>query len=158
MGSQPTPEEAANALQDISDRREQATAPDAHPTWTIWAFALAVLAIGVTSDLLPELRTPLLYALVAAALLFTFLPRWKRSGSALGYQRSPVARAAGTPARARVLRMLTMLGLIIVVAVGATVMRNFDVPYPMTIGSAVIVATMPLWRRLLDSASRAPKA
>ncbi|GAA1780182.1 hypothetical protein [Streptomonospora arabica] len=158
MGSQPSPEEAAEALQEVAEHRQQAAVPDAHPKWTLWVVGALAIGVGVASDLRPDLGTSLLYVLAAAALLLTYLPRSKRLGSAMGYRRSPDPRPVGMPARARALRLVVFLALIALVAVASVLLRTWDVPYPATIGSAAVVATMPLWHRLLRRAAHGPRA
>ncbi|MFC3999313.1 hypothetical protein ACFOVU_25610 [Nocardiopsis sediminis] len=153
MGSQLSPEEAAGALHEVTERRQQASGSDAHPKWTLWAIGALAIGVCVASDLRSDLGTPLLYVLAAAVLLLTFLPRWKRAGSALGYRRTPKISA-----RARVVRPLVMLALGALFAVVLIPLRIWEVPYPATIGSVVVVATIPLWGRLLDRAARGPKA
>lgn len=156
MGTQPTPEEAANSLNQVAEHREQAASPTSHPTWTLWVIGAAVIGYGLASDLRPDLGTSLLYVLVAGALLLTFLPRWKRAGSAMGYRHSP--GLGPISARARLLRAGVMLALMVLFAVGAVALRSWDLPYPTTIASLVVVATMPLWHRLLNRAALGPKA
>ncbi|GLU47577.1 hypothetical protein [Nocardiopsis ansamitocini] len=158
MQSHPTPEEAAKALNEVNERREQAAAPDAHPAWTLWALGAVAIGYGVVSDLRPDLSTPLLFVLVAAALALAALPRWKRSGSAMGYQRSPSSHPVGMSGRARMMRTGVMLVLMALAAAAGLIMRSFDVPYPTTIGITVVVLTIPLWRGLLNRAARDPKA
>lgn len=150
----PTPEEAANALGEVTQRREQAATTSAHPTWTLWVIGAAAIAFGLASDLRPDLGTELLYLFATAAILLTFLPRWKRSGAALGYQRSPAPRITG---RGRALRAGVMLTLMVLFAGGAMALRSFEVPYPTTIASLVVVVSMPVWHWLLNRAAHAPK-
>lgn len=156
MASQPTPEEATNALHEVAERRQQATNLDSHPKWMLWGIAALVIVVGVASDLRPELSTPLSYLLLAAALL-AYLPRWKRFGSAMGYQRSPAPRPVGMPARTAALNRGVLLMMMIVVVAASAMMRTWDVPYPTTLGSVVIVATMPLWQRLFNRPPRETK-
>ncbi|MFD3686412.1 hypothetical protein ACFWTE_16485 [Nocardiopsis sp. NPDC058631] len=155
MGTQPTPEEAASALNEVAERREQAASTNAHPVWTLWVIGAGAIGFGLASDLWPERSTELLYLFATGALLLVFLPRWKRPGSAMGYQSDP--RPVGISARGRALRALVMLALMAVFAAGAVALRSWDVPYPTTIASFVVVVTMPLWHRLLNRAARDPK-
>lgn len=156
MGSHPSPEEAAKALREVAEHRQQASSPDAYPKWALLAIGVLILGVGVGSDLRPDLSEQLRYLLLAGALLLTFLPRWKRAGSAMGYQRHP--RTAEMSARARVLRGLMLLALIVLVAVASVLLRRWDVPYPATIGSVAILVTMPLWYWLLNRVGREPVA
>jgi len=156
MGTQPTPEEAANALNEVAERREQAARPGTHPLWTLVVISVGAVGFGLASDLWPERGTELVYVFATAALLLVFLPRWKRPGSAMGYQSDP--RLVGISARGRALRALVMLALMAVFAAGAVALRSWDLPYPTTIASFVVVVTMPLWHWLLNRAARGPKA
>ncbi|GLU47481.1 hypothetical protein [Nocardiopsis ansamitocini] len=132
MASHPTP----------NGHHEQA--PDAHPAWTLWVLGAVAIGYGVVSDLRPDLSTPLLFVLVAAALALAALPRWKRS----------TGDRPKMSGRARVMRGGVMLVLMALAAAAGVAMRTFDVPYPTTIGITVVVLTIPLWRGLLNRAAR----
>ncbi len=154
MATEPTPQEASDALREISERKQQATGRAPQPKWVLWATAALVLALGLVSDLSPQLQTPMSYLILAFVLLVSYLPRWKRFGSAVGYQRSPGIRRGAMSRRTRLLNVLVLLVMIVLVLVVSTLLRDSEVPYPGTIVSLLLVAAMPLWQRLFGRRMR----
>lgn len=157
MATEPTPQEASDALREISARKQQAAGRNSQPKWVLWATAALVLALGLTSDLSPQLRTPVSYLVLAFVLVVTILSRWKRLGSAIGYQRSPSVRPAMSP-RTRLLNILVLLVMIVLVLGASALLRDSEVPYPGTIASVLIVVTMPLWQRFFGYRMRGSRA
>lgn len=159
MATEPTPQEASDALREISARKQQAVGRNSQPKWVLWATAALVLALGLTSDLSPQLRTPVSYLVLAFVLVVTILSRWKRLGSAIGYQRSPSVRPAMS-LRTRLLNILVLLVMIVLVLVlgASALLRDSEVPYPGTIASVLIVVTMPLWQRFFGYRMRGSRA
>ena len=157
MATEPTPQEASDALREISARKQQAVGRNSQPKWVLWATAALVLALGLTSDLSPQLRTPVSYLVLAFVLVVTILSRWKRLGSAIGYQRSPSVRPAMS-VRTRLLNILVLLVMIVLVLGASALLRDSEVPYPGTIASVLIVVTMPLWQRFFGYRMRGSRA
>lgn len=157
MATEPTPQEASDALREISARKQQAVGRNSQPKWVLWATAALVLALGLTSDLSPQLRTPVSYLVLAFVLVVTILSRWKRLGSAIGYQRSPSVRPAMS-LRTRLLNILVLLVMIVLVLGASALLRDSEVPYPGTIASVLIVVTMPLWQRFFGYRMRGSRA
>lgn len=157
MATEPTPQEASDALREISARKQQVAGRNSQPKWVLWATAALVLALGLTSDLSPQLRTPVSYLVVAFVLVVTFLSRWKRLGSAIGYQRSPSVRPAMS-LRTRLLNILVLLVMIVLVLGASALLRGSEVPYPGTIASVLIVVMMPLWQRFFGHRMRESRA
>ena len=157
MATEPTPQEASDALREISARKQQAVGRNSQPKWVLWATAALVLALGLTSDLSPQLRTPVSYLVLAFVLVVTILSRWKRLGSAIGYQRSPSVRPAMS-LRTRLLNILVLLVMIVFVLGASALLRDSEVPYPGTIASVLIVVTMPLWQRFFGYRMRGSRA
>lgn len=157
MASQPTPEEAADALREVTERRQQAAGLDSHPKWALWVIAALAIVVGVSSDLRPDLSTPLTYLLAAGGLLLGYLPRWRRFGSAMGYRHSLDPRPVGMPARTKALNLGVLLGMMVLVVTASAMLRAWDMPYPTTIMSVLIVVAVMLRYRLLNRPSREPK-
>ena len=157
MATEPTPQEASDALREISARKQQVTGRNSQPKWVLWATAALVLALRLTSDLSPQLRTPVSYLVLAFVLVVTILSRWKRLGSAIGYQRSPSVRPAMS-LRTRLLNILVLLVMIVLVLGASALLRDSEVPYPGTIAGVLIVATMPLWQRFFGHRMRGSRA
>lgn len=157
MASEPTPEEAADALREVTERRKQAANLDSHPKWVFWAIGALIIIVGVSSDLRPELSTPLTYLLAACGLLLAYLPRWKRFGSAMGYRHSLDPRPVGMPTRTKALNLVVLLALMLLTFVASTMFRIWDVPYPTTIFSILIVVAVTLRYWLLNRPSHEPK-
>lgn len=132
---------------EVTENQPTAASGKPKPNWLLRAFAVVVVGVGVGTDLRPDLVRPLTYVLVAAVVILVVLPRWKGLGAARG-GRSITTRSVGVGMLNLVLGRLVTFGLLIGYLVARVLLGAWEVPMPATIASALIVVTMPLWRRV----------
>ncbi len=115
--------------------------------WLLWVFAATVLGVGVGTDLRPDWGRQLGYVLIACVVILVVLPRWKGFATARGGGRSITTRSVGVGALNLVLGRLVTFALLIGYVVAKVVLQAWEVPMPATVASALMIVTMPLWRR-----------
>ncbi|WP_243790311.1 hypothetical protein [Saccharopolyspora gloriosae] len=113
----------------------------------LWVFAATVLGVGVGTDLRPDWGRQLGYVLIACVVILVVLPRWKGFATARGGGRSITTRSVGVGALNLVLGRLVTFALLIGYVVAKVVLQAWEVPMPATVASALMIVTMPLWRR-----------
>ncbi|GAB2649572.1 hypothetical protein GCM10027271_04050 [Saccharopolyspora gloriosae] len=133
---------------EIAERRPSAASGRPKPNWLLRVFAVVVLGVGAGTDLRPDLSTQLTYVLIASVVILVVLPRWKGFAAARGGGRSITTRSVGVGMLNLVLGRLVTFGLLIGYLVARVLLGAWEVPMPATIASALIVVTMPLWRRV----------
>lgn len=105
---------------------------------------MAVLAVAlcVSADLNSDLQPLMNWALAAFALVMTAASRSKRFGAALGYHRVPAPEHS---LGGRVGRLAVAVALALLLAVA---LRAAQIPFPTTIGMAVLAVLIFGWEPL----------
>ncbi|MEY8042768.1 hypothetical protein AB8O55_25460 [Saccharopolyspora cebuensis] len=137
----PTPEEARAALHQVGDQ-QAAARRGAEPRWALAVLAVLALALGVSADLGSDLHLLVYCGLAAFALVLTAASRSRRLGGALGYRRAP---APDVSWGGRVARLAVGAVLALLLAAG---LRAADVPFPTTIGMALLAVLIFGWEPL----------
>jgi hypothetical protein len=151
--TEPTPEEAARALREIGQRRQQVYRGSASPRW-MWIVAGVLVVVYCTvSDLFPSSALWLSWSFTALVLVMAVAGRTRPGSSLLGRRVRP---AGAGPFKLRLLRVL--VGLAVGVACGLTV-RLLHVPHGKIIygalaGAYVVLLGPQVQAWLLDRAAR----
>ncbi|AHH98062.1 hypothetical protein GCM10010174_05270 [Kutzneria viridogrisea] len=132
--SQPTPEEAARALREVSDRRAQGLRGTVHPRW-VWVLAGAFLAGYLAAmDLLPEdARGWVSWAFAAVMLVYALGVRSRFASTLMG--QSARANLGSVPVRPRV---FYLIGLLVCTGLLMLVLHLLQVPHMMIVYGVVV--------------------
>jgi hypothetical protein len=106
---EPTPQQAARALRELTARRHQALRLRS-PRWVWWLAGVWFLAVGFAEDVFPRAAWVINLGAVVALLALALSVRYRPVGAALGYRASVRGRP---PAR------VSMVTIGAVVAIGA---------------------------------------
>ncbi len=84
---EPTPQQAARALRELTARRHQAWRFRS-PRWLWWLAGMWFLAVGFAEDMFPRAAWMINLGVVVAMLVLAFSVRYRPVGAALGYRAS----------------------------------------------------------------------
>lgn len=151
----PSPEQAADALGEISGWQQRAAVKASkRPEWLWWTAAGGIVLSGLAADLWPSLGPVPGLVVAALALCLVASMRSRRIATTMGYQAAPDLRSMPRKA-VSVTRVLVVaaLALALIMTVALTA---FHVPFRNTIGCVVIAALVvavvrPMSRSLLDA-------
>ncbi|MFR9730262.1 hypothetical protein ACL03H_13615 [Saccharopolyspora sp. MS10] len=132
---------------DDTEREPVAASGESKRNWLLWALGAVVLGVGIGTDLRPDWSVPLTYVLVAGVVVLVVVPRWK--GIAAARRRSITTRTVGVGVANLVLGRLVTFALLIGYVVARVLFGAWGLPLPATAASALIIVTMPLWRRVV---------
>jgi hypothetical protein len=107
---EPTPQQAARALRELTARRHQALRLRS-PRWLWWLAGLVFPAEGLAEDLFPRAAGAISLSVVGALLALALSVRYRPVGAALGYRASVRARPPAS------VSVVTFGGLVAIIAV-----------------------------------------
>ncbi len=146
--NQPTPEEAARALQDIEQRRDQVLREGSGPRWMWYLLGAAFVVRGLVADLAGMSAASVVsWAIVAVLAVLVVMQHTRRGAARLGYRAMPAWNAFP----AWYLGMLAVAAIATVIAASlllGVLVAAFDLPYQQTIvgaGTGLAVALVGRW-------------
>lgn len=152
---EPSPEQAAHELGEISDRQQRAAVKAARPPeWVWWSMAAGMILSGVAADLWPSLGGVPGLVLAGLAVFLVLGIRSKRIAAAMGFRAAPNRQSVPRKAVGRkYLLAIAFLALALLMAVGATALH---VPFTQAIFSVVmavvwVLVVRPVFRSLLST-------
>ena len=110
---EPTPQQAARALRELTARRHQALRFRT-PRWVRWLAGIWFLAVGFAEDLFPRVAWVFSFCVIVALLAFALSVRYRPVGAALGYR----ASVRGRPPTS--VSIVTIGGIVAIAAVEFT--------------------------------------
>ncbi|WP_413809142.1 hypothetical protein [Streptomyces sp. OE57] len=152
MSERVTPSaEAARALRDIDQRRDQARASEQESRWVGVVFGVAIFAELSAPDFFGDgVRSGISMAVAALAVAYVVLLRTPRGGALLG-RPTRLRRDEFSPRFVRLAR-LTILAVMLIGFFGASYLPHEPFPYTGTVVGAVLGATLILFGRNLQRA------
>ncbi len=116
---EPTPQQAARALRELTARRHQALRFRS-PRWIWWLAGALFPAEGFAEDVFPRAAWAISLGVVIALLALAFSIRYRPVGAALGYR----ASVRGRPPTA--VSLVTIGGMVAIIAVDFAVHKATD--------------------------------
>jgi hypothetical protein len=130
---EPSPEEAARALRELTRRRHQALRGRApRPVW--WGAGAVLVLQGVLEDLFPS-NTWIGLAFIWVFVVLAYAVRWRPVGAALGYRASTRGRPPAS------VSAVSIGGLVAIAAVEFalhSLSHRFDLPWNHTISGLFV--------------------
>ncbi|MBL1119813.1 hypothetical protein JK364_47040 [Streptomyces sp. 110] len=146
------PAEAARALRDIEQRRDQArAASEQESRWVSVVFGVAIFAQLAAPDFVSDdARSWISMAIAVLSLVYVVMLRNPRGGALLG-RPTRVRRDEISPRFIR-LAQLVMVAVAVICFLGTRLLPHAPFPYTGTVVGAVIGATLILFGRNLQRA------
>ena len=149
MANQPTPDEAARALNDVEQRRKQAAGSTRGSLWVDAVSGVLIFVLSASADFFGrDASAWFSWALIAFGLAYIVLLRTRR-GSALLGRPTRVRRDALSPLYRRV-PTLAFLGVIVIVVALTITGVVPQVPYATTILGAVFAIILIVFGRKIQ--------
>ncbi|MFE0023786.1 hypothetical protein [Amycolatopsis sp. NPDC059021] len=149
MTERPSAEEAANALREIDQRKEQALGSQRGARWADIVFGVVIFLYLASNDFLPSATAWSNWAMAGLLVSYLVAKRTRRGGVLLGLGAQPVRRAVPP-------KFATAALLVFAVLCAASILATMFhlkvfVPYLSTGLGAVLGLTLILFGRKLNS-------
>ncbi|MCA1217028.1 hypothetical protein [Streptomyces sp. 8L] len=152
MTRNPTPTEAARALQDVQRRREESLGSARDSRWVAILFGVAVFALLAAPDFFGQgVESVVNIVFTAVVVLYAVLLRSRRGSAVLG-RRTRVRRDAVSPRFALWSRVVILTVMALGIVAAFLPHSSLPFPYARTIAGAVLGAVLILFGDRLQSA------